>query len=79
VKQIREFGVKESVNSALNDIDLLPLALARSNVEELERRVEDIADKFGILSDQNANGGCLRDHIRPHLSLADEPTGSAGF
>lgn len=48
---------------------LLPLALARTNVEELERRVEVIADKVGILSDKNANGGCLRDHIRPQPDL----------
>lgn len=67
---------------------LLPLALAKMNVKELERRVDDIADKFGIrqLLDKypyHISGGQKQRTAAsraivasPRLVLADEPTGS---
>ncbi|MBW7454804.1 ABC transporter ATP-binding protein [Paenibacillus sepulcri] len=67
---------------------LLPLALAKMNVKELERRVDDIADKFGIrqLLDKypyHISGGQKQRTAAsraivasPSLVLADEPTGS---
>ncbi|MDQ8733237.1 ABC transporter ATP-binding protein [Paenibacillus sp. LHD-38] len=67
---------------------LLPLALAKVQVSELERRVEEISDKFGIreLLDKypyQLSGGqkqrtaASRAIIaKPSLLLADEPTGA---
>jgi putative ABC transport system ATP-binding protein len=67
---------------------LLPLALARMNVAELERRVEVISKKFGIdpLLDKypyQISGGqkqrtaaCRAIVSNPSLVLADEPTGA---
>jgi putative ABC transport system ATP-binding protein len=67
---------------------LLPLALAKVNVQEMERRVDEIADKFGIrpLLDKypyQISGGqkqrtaASRAIIsKPRLILADEPTGA---
>ncbi len=67
---------------------LLPLALAKMNVKELERRVEEIARKFGIHSildkypyqisgGQKQRTAASRAIIaKPGLILADEPTGA---
>lgn len=68
---------------------LLPLALAKMNVQELERRVDEIADKFGIRSilekyPYHISGGGQKQRTaasraivsKPSLVLADEPTGS---
>ncbi|MDR6553421.1 ABC transporter ATP-binding protein [Paenibacillus qinlingensis] len=67
---------------------LLPLALAKMNVAELERRVEVISKKFGIdpLLDKypyQISGGqkqrtaaCRAIVSNPSLVLADEPTGA---
>ncbi|UKS30849.1 ABC transporter ATP-binding protein [Paenibacillus sp. HWE-109] len=67
---------------------LLPLALARMNSKELERRVEVISRKFGIhgIIDKypyQISGGqkqrtaaCRAIVSSPSLVLADEPTGS---
>jgi putative ABC transport system ATP-binding protein len=67
---------------------ILPLALARMNVAELERRVEVISKKFGIdpLLDKypyQISGGqkqrtaaCRAIVSNPSLVLADEPTGA---
>ena len=67
---------------------LLPLAIARMNVEQLERRVDEIADKFGIRSILNKypyqiSGGQKQRTAasraiasKPALLLADEPTGA---
>lgn len=67
---------------------ILPLALARMNVAELERRVDVISKKFGIdpLLDKypyQISGGqkqrtaaCRAIVSNPSLVLADEPTGA---
>ena len=67
---------------------ILPLALAKLNVEELERRADEVADKFGIRDILNKypyqiSGGqkqrtaASRAIIsKPNLILADEPTGA---
>jgi putative ABC transport system ATP-binding protein len=67
---------------------LLPLALMRMDVKELERRVETIAEKFGILHildkyPYHVSGGQKQRTaasraivVRPSLILADEPTGA---
>ena len=67
---------------------ILPLALAKLNVKELERRVHEVADKFGIRDILNKypyqiSGGqkqrtaAVRAIIStPSLILADEPTGA---
>ena len=67
---------------------ILPLALAKMNVKELERRVDEVADKFGIHDILNKypyqiSGGqkqrtaASRAIIsKPSLILADEPTGA---
>ncbi|QGQ98875.1 ABC transporter ATP-binding protein [Paenibacillus psychroresistens] len=67
---------------------LLPLALARMNVAEMERRVDEIADTFGIRpildkypyhisGGQKQRTAASRAIIsNPRLILADEPTGS---
>lgn len=67
---------------------LLPLALAKVNVTELERRVMEVADKFGISNllekyPYQISGGekqrtaASRSIIaKPSLLLADEPTGA---
>ncbi|RAR41923.1 ABC transporter ATP-binding protein [Paenibacillus sp. MDMC362] len=67
---------------------LLPLALAKMNVKELEHRVEEIADKFGITpildkypyqisGGQKQRTAASRAMISsPSLLLADEPTGA---
>jgi ABC-type lipoprotein export system ATPase subunit len=67
---------------------LLPLALARMDVKELEQRVGEIADKFGITpildkypyqisGGQKQRTAASRAMIScPSLLLADEPTGA---
>jgi putative ABC transport system ATP-binding protein len=67
---------------------ILPLALAKLNVKELERRADEVADKFGIRDILNKypyqiSGGqkqrtaASRAIIsKPNLILADEPTGA---
>lgn len=66
----------------------LPLALSRTPINEMERRVDEIADKFGIrpildkLPTQLSGGQKQRTAAsraiiaRPRLLLADEPTGA---
>ena len=67
---------------------MLPLALARLNVAELERRVADVADQFDlqpildkypyqISGGQKQRTAASRSVIsKPSLILADEPTGA---
>lgn len=67
---------------------LLPLAIAKMHVSELERRVDEIADKFGIRpilekypyqisGGQKQRTAASRAIIsNPRLILADEPTGA---
>lgn len=67
---------------------LLPLAISKIHVSELERRVDEIADKFGIRpilekypyqisGGQKQRTAASRAIIsKPRLILADEPTGA---
>lgn len=67
---------------------LLPLALAQMNVQQLEQRVDEIADRFGIRAlldkypyqisgGQKQRTAASRAIIsKPSLILADEPTGA---
>ncbi|MCH1624497.1 ABC transporter ATP-binding protein [Ferdinandcohnia quinoae] len=67
---------------------ILPLALAKMNVQELERRVDEVADRFGIRpildkypyqisGGQKQRTAASRAIIaQPSLLLADEPTGA---
>lgn len=67
---------------------LLPLAIVKMNVKEMERRVIDVADKFGICplldkypyqisGGQKQRTAASRAIIaQPSLILADEPTGA---
>ncbi|MFJ7933848.1 ABC transporter ATP-binding protein [Sporosarcina sp. NPDC096371] len=72
----------------VKDNILLPLALAKMNVDEIERRVHEIADRFGIRSileqypyqisgGQKQRTAASRAMVaKPSLILADEPTGA---
>lgn len=72
----------------VKDNILLPLALAKVDVKEIEKRVYDIADRFGIRSileqypyqisgGQKQRTAASRAIIsKPSLILADEPTGA---
>lgn len=67
---------------------VLPLAFAKINVNDLERRVREVADKFGISSilekypyqisggQKQRTAACRAIVAKPSLILADEPTGA---
>ncbi len=67
---------------------ILPLAIAKRNVHELEKRVHEVADKFGISSildkypyqisggQKQRTAACRAIVGKPSLILADEPTGA---
>ncbi|MBH5319569.1 ABC transporter ATP-binding protein [Paenibacillus sp. GSMTC-2017] len=73
---------------SVKDNILLPLALAKVNVQEMEQRVYEIADRFGIRSildkypyqisgGQKQRTAASRAIVsKPKLILADEPTGA---
>lgn len=72
----------------VKDNILLPLALAKMNVQEIENRVNEISDRFGIRSildkypyqisgGQKQRTAASRAMVsKPSLILADEPTGA---